>query len=210
MKAPSENQRLLYPRTIQRSRDCPLHGPSLDEPETVEDREVVGERRPVHAVLDLQTTPRASRNAVIYARPSLQDHDATTTTLAAECAHCGGSWIGASAVLDLPLLGTEAADEEQYDADGQVGEDDAEPDVRVERVHEREDARLLLLRLLDHDADAEVHERLAEVDDSLAHRSDRHRSDRNVRRLRATNARATTTAADTTRLTEITDCLICH
>ena len=123
----------------------------MDEPETVEDREVVGERRPVHAVLDLQTTPRASRNAVIYARPSLQDHDATTTTLAAECADCGGSWIGASAVLDLPLLGTEAADEEQYDADGQVGEDDAEPDVRVERVHEREDARLLLLRLLDHD-----------------------------------------------------------
>jgi len=44
------------------------------------------------------------------------------------------------AVLDLPLLRTEPADEEQYNADGEVGEDDAEPDVCVERVHEREDA----------------------------------------------------------------------
>jgi len=43
------------------------------------------------------------------------------------------------AVLDLPLLWTEPADEEQDDADGEVREDDAQPDVRVERVHERED-----------------------------------------------------------------------
>jgi len=92
------------------------------------------------------------------------------------------------AVLDLPLLGTEPADEEQDDADGQVREHDTQPDVRVERVHEREDARLLLLRLFDHDADAEVHERFAEVDDSLSRRSDRYWSDRNVSNLHITIA----------------------
>jgi len=70
-------------------------------------------------------------------------------------------------VLDLPLLGAEPADEEQDAADGQVGEHDGQPDLDVERVHEREDARLLFLRLLDHDADAELHERLAEVDYTL-------------------------------------------
>ena len=71
---------------------------------------------------------------------------------------------------------TEPTDEEQHQTDAEVGEDDAQPDVQVERVHERKDARLLFLRLLDHYADAEVHERLAEVDHSLADRRDRQRS----------------------------------
>jgi len=74
-----------------------------------------------------------------------------------------------NAVLALPLLRTEPTDEEQDDTNGEVREHDTQPDVRVERVHEREDARLLFLRLLDHDADAEVHEWLAKVDDSFAH-----------------------------------------
>jgi len=71
-------------------------------------------------------------------------------------------------------------------------------------VHEREDARLLLLRLLDHDArrsdvetligrreasvdhdaDAELHERFAEVDDAFTHRRNGQRSYCNVRLLR--------------------------
>ena len=72
-------------------------------------------------------------------------------------------------VLDLPLLGTESTDEEQHTADGEVREHDRQPDLDVERVHEREDSRLLFLRLLDHDADAELHERFAEVDDALSH-----------------------------------------
>ena len=58
----------------------------------------------------------------------------------------------------------------------------------VLRVHEREDARLLFLRLLDHDADAELHERLAEVDDAFSQRGDCHRSDANVGFLRFTSA----------------------
>ena len=56
------------------------------------------------------------------------------------------------AVLDLPLGRTEAADEEQDETDADVRQHDTDPDVEVERVHEREDSRLLFLRLLDHDA----------------------------------------------------------
>jgi len=91
-------------------------------------------------------------------------------------------------VLDLPLVRAEPADEEQHQTDAEVREDDAQPDVQVERVHEREHARLLLLRLLDHDADAEVHERLAEVDDALARRRDGQRRDRHVGHLHERHA----------------------
>ena len=75
----------------------------------------------------------------------------------------------------LSLVGTEATDDGQRQADADVGQDDTQPDVVVQRVHEREHARLLLLRLLDHDADAEVHERFREVDETLAVRRDRQR-----------------------------------
>ena len=74
-----------------------------------------------------------------------------------------------NAVLDLPLFRTEPADEEQNYTNGEVREYDTEPDMGVQRVHEREDSWLLFLWLLDHDADAEIHERFAEVDDSLSH-----------------------------------------
>ena len=83
----------------------------------------------------------------------------------------------------LSLVGTEAADDGERQTDADVGENDAQPDVVVQRVHEREHARLLLLRLLDHDADSEVHERLGEVDHPLAFRRDRQRRYRDVRRL---------------------------
>ena len=95
----------------------------------------------------------------------------------------------------LSLVRTEPADDGQSEADADVGQDDAQPDVVVQRVHEREHTRLLLLRLLDHDADAEVagrrgtligrmegrradaevHERLGEVDHALAIGRDRQR-----------------------------------
>ena len=42
-------------------------------------------------------------------------------------------------VLDLPLVRTEPADEEQDEADADVRQHDAQPDVQVQRVHERED-----------------------------------------------------------------------
>ena len=133
-----------------------LHEGAEREPETVEDGEVVGDRRSV------------------------------------------------GVVLDVPLEGTEPTDEEQHDADAEfkvevevtrsrggddadadVGEDDAHPDLVGERLHERHDARRVLLLLLEHDADAEAHERLAEVDDALACRRDRQRRQSQVGLLRA-------------------------
>ena len=80
----------------------------------------------------------------------------------------------------MPLERTEAADEEQHDTDADVGEDDAHPDLVGEREEEREHARCLLSRLRDHDADAQTHERLREVDDSLADRRDGQRRDGEV------------------------------
>ena len=109
-----------------------LHEGAQREPETVEDGEVVGHRRPVRVV------------------------------------------------LDVPLERTEAAYEEQHDTDADVGEDDTHPYLVGEREEEREHARCLLRRLRDHDADAETHERLREVDDSLADRRDGQRRDGEV------------------------------
>jgi len=101
-----------------------LHESAEREPQTVEDGEIVGDRRTVRIV------------------------------------------------FDVPLERTEPAHEEQHDADADVREDDAHPDLVGERLHERHDARHVLLGLLKHDADAETHERLAEVDDMLACRRD--------------------------------------
>ena len=63
----------------------------------------------------------------------------------------------------MPLVGAEPADEEQHDADADVGEHDAHPYLVGQRVHEREHVGFLVLRLLDHDADSETHEGLGEV-----------------------------------------------
>ena len=57
-------------------------------------------------------------------------------------------------VFDVPLERTEPTDEEEDDADADVGEDDAHPDLIGERLHEGHNARNVLLRLLEHDADA--------------------------------------------------------
>ena len=74
----------------------------------------------------------------------------------------------------------EPADEEQHDADADVGEDDAHPDLVGQREQEREDARRLLGRFRYHDADAEAHKRLREVDSVLSHGRDRERRDGQV------------------------------
>ena len=95
----------------------------------------------------------------------------------------------AGVVADLPLGRTEPTDDEHHQTDAEVRQYDAQPDVVVQRVHEREHARLLLLGLLDHDANAELHERLAEVDHSLTKRRDRQRRHCYVRLLHAANIR---------------------
>jgi hypothetical protein len=78
-------------------------------------------------------------------------------------------------VFDLPLVRTEPADQKQHHRYADVRHDNTNPNVRTEWCHEREDARLQLLRLLYHDADAEFHERLREVDDAFSLRRNRQR-----------------------------------
>ena len=55
-------------------------------------------------------------------------------------------------VLDVPLEGTEPADQEEDDTDADVGEDDAHPDLVGERIHEGKDTWLFfqwsLIRLV--------------------------------------------------------------
>lgn len=75
-------------------------------------------------------------------------------------------------LISFPLIWTEAADEEQHNAHPDVGKHDTHPDLVRQRVEEREDARLGLLRLFDHDGDSEAHEGFREVDHFLPHEGD--------------------------------------
>ncbi len=72
----------------------------------------------------------------------------------------------------MPLVRAEAADQEEHHAHADVGEHDAHPDLVGQRVQEGEDARFGLLRLFDHDGDAQTHEGLGEIDHLLPDQSD--------------------------------------
>ena len=56
----------------------------------------------------------------------------------------------------------------------------SQPDLYGQRIHEREEPGGLARGDLVQDGDAEVHERLGEVDHGLAGKVDRHRADRDV------------------------------
>lgn len=73
----------------------------------------------------------------------------------------------AGLVIHVPFVRTEATDQEQHNTDADVGEYNTHPDLVRQRIHEREDIRLLVRGPLHHDADAKAHERLREVDVSL-------------------------------------------
>lgn len=75
-------------------------------------------------------------------------------------------------LLSVPLVGAEAADEEQHHAHANVGENDAHPDLVSQRVQERKDSRFGLLRLLDHDGDSQRHKGFREVDHLLSYQCD--------------------------------------
>ena len=81
---------------------------------------------------------------------------------------------------EVPLIGTKTTDEEKDDADADVGEDDAHPDLVGQRVHEAEHVSLEVDGLLDHDGDAQGHERLGKVHHAFSVRGDRQRSDGHV------------------------------
>lgn len=70
-------------------------------------------------------------------------------------------------VLGVPLVRAESTDQEEDDADADVGENDAHPDLIGQRVKEGKDARLGFGGFLDHDGDAQRHEGLGEIDDFL-------------------------------------------
>jgi len=57
----------------------------------------------------------------------------------------------------------EPGDEEEDDADADVGEGHAAPDLGRQRGHEAEDSWALLHGLLDHDGDAQGHKGFGEV-----------------------------------------------
>ena len=69
------------------------------------------------------------------------------------------------------------ADQEQDDADSDVGENNTHPDLHTEGIHEGKDARPLFDWLLDHDGDAERHEGFGEVRHLLPLGVDGERSD---------------------------------
>ena len=83
-----------------------------------------------------------------------------------------------------PLVRTEPANQEHADADDHVHDGDAHPHGHGERLHEGEHPGLHLLGALDHDADADVHERFGEVHHPLPLRCDSQRGHRQIRGLK--------------------------
>lgn len=132
-----------------------LHERAQSEPQAVEDAEVVGQG----------AAPAPAGDSARSARTH------------------SGTWVVAR-VQQAPLVRREPRHYEQHDAHTHVREYDAHPDLLAQRIQEAEHAWFLLHRLLDHDTDSQGHERLAEVDDSLAFGSDCHRSYRDVSFLR--------------------------
>lgn len=58
-------------------------------------------------------------------------------------------------LLSVPLVGAEAADEEQHHADTNVSKNYTHPNLISQWIQERENSRLGFLRLLDHDGNAQ-------------------------------------------------------
>lgn len=83
-------------------------------------------------------------------------------------------------LLGVPLIRTEAADQEQHHTDTDVGKNNTHPDLVSQWIQEREDTWFGFLRLLDHDRDSQRHEGFGEVDHLLSYQSDGQRSHCNV------------------------------
>ena len=100
--------------------------------------------------------------------------------------HCEvvGEARSIDAIFYLPFIRAETADEEQPDADADVGQYDVHPYIEGQRLHKGEYPWFLFVRFLYHDADAEAHVRFREVDDTLSYGCYRQRSDSQVRLLK--------------------------
>jgi len=71
--------------------------------------------------------------------------------------------FGLVLLLEVPLVGAEAADQEQNHAHTDIGKHYAHPDLIGQGVQEGEHAGLGLLRLLYHNGDAQAHKGLGKV-----------------------------------------------
>ena len=79
-----------------------------------------------------------------------------------------------------PLVRAEAGDDEQHEADAQVGGDHVHPHLHRQGRQEREELRRLRGGLLVQDRDTQCDERLGEVDHLLAVVGDRHTTQTNI------------------------------
>ena len=95
--------------------------------------------------------------------------------------------VGVTRVRVVPLVRTESRENEQHEADEKIGCHHVNPDMDGQRRQEGEEARVLARRLLEEDANAEVHEGLGEVDDLLARIADGQRGHRQVHFLKGQN-----------------------
>jgi len=82
--------------------------------------------------------------------------------------------VDVTRVWVAPLVRSKSRNDEQREADDQVGDQHVDPDLEAERRQEREEAGRLAHRSLEQNADAEVHERLGEIDDLFTYEADRH------------------------------------
>lgn len=87
-------------------------------------------------------------------------------------------------LIQMPLIRAEAAHQEEHHAHANIGKDYTHPDLIGQRVQKGEHARLGLLRLLNHDGDAQAHEGLGKVNDLLSDQRDSERSHSDVGSLR--------------------------
>ena len=94
---------------------------------------------------------------------------------------CEPERVAEGKVVDVLLDGWRSADcapagfgppvdGEEDERNGQEDGANGGPNLRGQRRHEGQESGLLLHRLLDHDTDAQLHERSAEIDDALAGR----------------------------------------
>ena len=63
----------------------------------------------------------------------------------------------------VPLVGTEAGENVHHQADDDVRRDYVQPDLDCERIEKGKEAGALTTRSLEKYADAEIHERLREI-----------------------------------------------
>ena len=83
----------------------------------------------------------------------------------------------------VPLVRAEPRQDEEQDGDDEVGEHHVDPNFKVQRRHEGEESRLLLLGLPVEDADAQGHEGVGEVHSLLPLEGDGQVRDGEVRLL---------------------------